>query len=181
MGEMNQGEAKSAHPIRSRMLVVLVVGFAVVLLLGYGFSSQGSAVGKVAPDFSLALFSGRQVSLGSLQASVVVVNFWASWCGPCREEADALEKVWREYRDKGVSFVGINLKDSQANARSFLEEFDITYPNGPDPYGRISRAYRVYGLPETFVIAREGRIVDRFIGAVTAEKLRASLDRALGG
>ncbi len=80
----------------------------------------------------------------------MVVDFWASWCVPCRQEAPLLEATWRAYRDQGVVFVGVNFQDEERAARRFLDEFGITFPNGPDPGSRIAIDYGVYGIPELF-------------------------------
>ena len=161
-----------------------IVGVAVVaflLLLSYGLlSGPGSAYLNEgpAPDFSLQLFDGRQLSLASLRDQVVVVNFWGSWCEPCREEAPILEKVWQEYQSQGVTFVGVAYKDTEGKARAFLEEFGITYPNALDPGNRVARAYRVQGVPETFFI-KDGEIASLYIGPLTEDQLVIRIERLL--
>jgi len=107
------------------------------------------------------------------------VNFWASWCVPCRDEAPALEKVWREYEDESVIFVGVDYKDVRSKAMGFIKEFNVTYPSGPDPYNRISRAYHITGVPETFLIAQDGRLAEWYIGPITETGLRAALEELL--
>ena len=160
------------------IITAAAIGF--LLILGYGLRPQfGSPIGAPAPDFTLTLFDGGELSLADRRGSVVVVNFWASWCPPCRDEAPALEKVWREYEDKGVVFVGVDFKDVTTKAMAFIEEFDITYPNGPDPYNRISRAYRITGVPETFLIAKDGRLAMWYRGPITEAGLRAALEELL--
>lgn len=147
--------------------------------MGYGFISQGPIEEGPAPDFTLSLFNSGELSLGELQGQVVVVNFWASWGVPCRSEADALERAWREYADSGVVFIGVNTNDVTVKAMAFIEEFAITYPNGPDAYGRIARAYRLTGVPETFFISEEGEVTERHIGAINEAELGVVLDRLL--
>lgn len=110
----------------------------------------------------------------------MVVNFWASWCYPaCYEEAPVLESGWREYRDRGVVFVGVNIQDTEPKAREFLSLFNHTFPNGPDPRGLISVDYGVYGVPETFFIDRTGTIRAKQVGAVTEAVLRQKLEPLL--
>jgi cytochrome c biogenesis protein CcmG/thiol:disulfide interchange protein DsbE len=160
------------------IITAAAIGF--LLILGYGLRSQFvSPIGAPAPDFTLSLFDGGELSLADRRGLVVVVNFWASWCSPCRDEAPALERVWREYEDKGVVFVGVNVNDITAKATAFIEEFNITYPNGPDPYDRISRAYHTTGVPETFLIAKDGRLAKWYRGPITEAGLRAVLEELL--
>jgi cytochrome c biogenesis protein CcmG/thiol:disulfide interchange protein DsbE len=154
------------------------IGF--VLILGYGLRPQFvSPIGAPAPDFTLSLFDGGELSLADLRGLVVVVNFWASWCAPCRDEAPVLERIWREYKDKGAILVGVNVNDVTTKAMAFIEEFNITYPNGPDPYNRISRAYGITGVPETFLIAKDGRLAKHYIGPISDARLRAALEELL--
>ena len=161
-----------------------IVGVAVVaffLLLSYGLlSGPGSAPLNEgpAPDFSLQLLDGDQLSLTSLPDQVIVVNFWGSWCEPCREEAPILEKVWQEYQGQDVIFIGIAYKDTEGKARAFLDEFDITYPNALDPGNRVARAYRVQGVPETFFI-KNGEITSLYIGPLTEDQLVTRIERLL--
>lgn len=158
--------------------VAAVIGF--LLVLGYGLRTQFvPLIGAPAPNFTLSLFEGGELSLKELHGQVVVVNFWASWCLPCRDEAPILERVWREYKDKGVVFVGVNVNDITAKAMAFIEEFDITYPNGPDLYSRISRAYRITGVPETLFITSDGQVTERHIGPISEAKLRTALEELL--
>ncbi len=119
-----------------------------------------------APAFRLATLEGRTLDLGELRGRPVVLNFWASWCGPCKEEAPLLERVWKTYRDRGLVVVGVNIQDLEADARRFVRENGITYPNVRDRDGRVNRAYGVTGVPETFFIDPAGRIVRKFPGAV---------------
>jgi cytochrome c biogenesis protein CcmG/thiol:disulfide interchange protein DsbE len=160
--------------------IIAAVAIGFLLILGYGLRSQSvSLIGAPAPDFTLSLFDGRELSLADLRGSVVVVNFWASWCVPCRDEAPVLERVWREHEDQGVVFVGVNFRDVPAKAMAFIEEFDITYPNGLDPYNRVSRAYGITGVPETFLIARDGHVVEHYIGPVSEAGLSSALEEVL--
>ncbi len=133
---------------------------------------------RQAPDFALTLFSGESLRLADLRGTPVVVNFWASWCPPCRQEAPLLERTWRAYRARGVTFVGVDIWDSDADARRFLRDFAITYPNGPDP-GAVALDYGLTGIPETYFIDRDGQVVRKWIGPFTEESLRALLDELL--
>jgi cytochrome c biogenesis protein CcmG, thiol:disulfide interchange protein DsbE len=139
-----------------------------------------SAKGRVypAPDFSLTLFDGSKLALSDLRGRAVVLNFWASWCPPCREEARDMERVWQAYRDRGVVFLGVNIQDSEQNARAFMEEFGISYPNGQDT-SAIASSYGLTGIPETFFITGDGQVNRRWIGAIGERQLSAFIDELL--
>lgn len=160
--------------------IIAAVAIGFLLILGYGLRARsGSRIGDPAPDFTLSLFDGGELSLADRRGAVVVVNFWASWCPPCRDEAPALERVWQEYEDRGVLFVGVSYKDVDSKATAYIEEFDITYPNGPDPYGRIAVSYGITGVPETFLIDEYGRLVKHYVGPINESELRAVLEEIL--
>ena len=121
----------------------------VIVLLAYGFRTDPRAiptplVGKPAAAFRLKTFDGPEISLEGLRGRVVVINFWASWCYPaCYEEAPVLERGWRAYKDREVMLVGINIQDKEEPAKRFLAQFGHTFPNAPDPAGRVSVDYGV--------------------------------------
>lgn len=139
------------------------------------------AVGQVrpAPDFDVTLFSGQTRRLSELRGRPVVVNFWASWCPPCRDEAPIFERVWRDYQGKGVEFIGLDIWDTETEAKKFLERYSLTYPNAPDPRGKTAVEYGVFGIPETFFVDREGQIVRRWNGPLNEDKLRAFIEEIL--
>lgn len=164
-----------------RIAVWAVVGLVLVFLalgLVNAFASQPTS-GK-APDFTLTTFDGEQYRLSDLRGRVVVINFWASWCGPCEEEAPDLQAAWEAYRDEGVMFLGVDYVDSEEKALAYLERFGITYPNGPDLGTRISDLYNIKGVPETFIVNPEGEIVFFAMRPLTYEELSAEIEKALG-
>ncbi len=138
-----------------------------------------------APDFVLRSLDGeKELRLSSLRGKAVVLNAWASWCIPCKEEAPYLEQVWRDGRDRGVVVVGLNAKDLRSDARRFVSRYDLTFPVVRDGSGDTIREWGVTGFPETFVLDRDGRVVEAFAGAVNSdedrERLSSSIERALG-
>ena len=168
----------------SRWLVPLAV-IPVLALLAYGFRTNpreipSPLVGKPAAGFALKTFDGQDVALEKLRGKVVVLNFWASWCFPaCYDEAPALARAWEQYRKRDMVLIGVNIQDKEEPARKFLESFKHTFPNAPDPAGRVSVDYGVYGVPETFFIDRKGRIRAKHVGAITDEDFRREVERLL--
>jgi cytochrome c biogenesis protein CcmG/thiol:disulfide interchange protein DsbE len=113
----------------------------------------------------LISFSGERYRLQDYQGSVVLVNFWASWCESCKPEARDLERAYQYYLERGdVLFLGVDYVDTEPEALAYIEEFQITYPNGPDLRTEISQAYRIRGVPETFIIDQQGNISHVRIG-----------------
>lgn len=163
-------------------IISAAVGLGLLTLLTIAFLSADNGhprQGDPAPDFSLTLLDGSEVSLSDLRGHVVVLNFWASWCSPCRTEAPVLQRAWETYKDRGVLFLGTSYHDAGGASQAFIEEFGITYPNGVDLRGRISRAYAVTGVPETFIIDRDGRVAWFLIGEVQADALARQLEQLL--
>lgn len=175
--------------MRRRLLIgaaVLTPALVVLALLGYGFTREtrdipSPLIGRPASAFTLALFDGGTIRLTDLRGKVVFVNFWASWCPPCRTEAPVLEEAWQKLKGTDVVFVGIDTQDKEEAARDFLEQFAITYPNGRDPGGKIAIDYGIWGLPESFFIDGEGRITYKHVGAIGWDTLLAKIDEARRG
>ncbi len=128
-------------------------------------------------DFTVNTFDGEKITLSKLTDKPVVLNFWASWCGPCREEAAELEIFWQKYKGR-IFFVGLNYKDNKKDALDFIKEFGITYPNAPDEEN-IAADFGLTGVPETFVLDTNGEITEHILGATTAKKLGAAVDKVL--
>lgn len=159
--------------------VLLVVGL--MALVGWRLATVklGQRASGPAPDFSLTGFDGRVVTLSQLRGRVVVINFWASWCQPCRQEAAYLERTWRKYANKGVVFIGVDWSDTEKEARAYLQEFGITYLSGPDLGTRISQAYRIQGVPETYYVDKTGQLRGVKIGPLDAPELDDKIDALL--
>jgi peroxiredoxin len=130
------------------------------------FGQKKSAVGYLAPDFSLRNLKGNYQSLDSFSGQVVVLNFWATWCVPCRVEMPSFEKLYRRYRSEGVTVLAVTLdKKSEKNIKSFVEEYELSFPVLLDEEGKVERLYPSMTIPFTYVIDRDGRIVARVDGA----------------
>ena len=165
-----------------------LVVVALLALLWFGLQQKEIAGSKVvnvpfkqAPDFSLTLFDGSTFKLSDTLATgkPVVVNFWASWCGPCADEAPALQAAFRRNADK-VTFVGVNVEDTDADAQAFLSKYGVSYPNGSSNAGPISILYGMRGVPETYFIAPDGRLIRKWntLTAADLDQFLAELQRA---
>ena len=130
--------------------------------------SEHRAAGD-APPFTFTTFEGETISLDDLRGQGVVLNFWASWCDPCRDEAALLENTWRREQGNGIVFIGLDYLDQEPAAKAYLAEFGITYPNGPDLRSDAARRYGIKGVPETFFIDPEGNITEIVIGPIVSE------------
>ena len=155
-------------------------------LLAYGFTRDARhipspLIATQAPPFTLTLFSGEKIRSEDLVGKAIILNFWASWCIPCRAEAHTLESAWHKYKNQRVVFIGVNIQDKEEDARAFIKEFSITYVNGPDASGKIAIDYGVWGIPETFFIDPQGRITYKHAGEITTPIVEAKLSEALKG
>jgi cytochrome c biogenesis protein CcmG/thiol:disulfide interchange protein DsbE len=173
---------------RNRWLAVGGVLTAVAiltLLLAFGLSRDPTAIrspliGKAAPAFTLrTLDGGEVVKLSDFRRRVVVVNFWASWCAECRVEHDDLAAAWDRYRDQRVVLVGIAFQDRTSASLAYLGELGGDWPQLSDPGDQTALAYGVYGVPETFVVGPDGRVVGKQVGAVSYAWLTTEVDRLL--
>ncbi|UCC63391.1 MAG: TlpA family protein disulfide reductase [Anaerolineae bacterium] len=153
------------------LAAVLLVALLALLAWGLRLRAASPVESGPAPGFTLTTFDGETIALSELRGQVVIVNFGASWCPPCRDEAPYLEATWRKYRDRGVVLIGVDYVDAEPNALAYLEEFDITYPNGPDVGQKISQAYHVKGVPETFYVDKQGQLRGLKIGPLSPPEL----------
>ena len=172
-------------PAAGRRRIGTILTFALILallgLLAWGLRKvqAGPRDSGMAPDFSITGFDGRTVTLSELRGQVVIVNFWASWCPPCREEAAYLEQTWRKYEDMGVVFIGVDWVDTEKEALAYIDEFDITYINGPDIGTRAAQAYNIQGVPETFFVAKNGELRGVHIGPLKSPQLDEKIEELL--
>ena len=130
------------------------------------FNAKKSSVGYFAPSFKLRNIKGNYESLESYRGEVVVLNFWATWCAPCRIEMPSFEKLYRRYRSEGVTVLAITLdKNSENKIKSFVDEYGLSFPILLDEKGEVERLYPSMTIPFTYIIDRQGRIVARVDGA----------------
>ena len=184
--------------MRVRIQMAALGAVALLALTGCssGSSSEATGTSFVAGDGSIVLLDpaervaapslvgttldGQQLSSAGLAGDVLVVNVWASWCAPCRSEAPSLERLSKEFADQGVSFIGLNTRDSDTSARSFVERFGITYPNVIDRDGILQLGFRdslpPRAIPSTLVMDRSGRVAARVLGAVSESSLRGVIE-----
>jgi cytochrome c biogenesis protein CcmG/thiol:disulfide interchange protein DsbE len=180
-----------------RVLAIGTVGLFIVLLV-YGITTTApddtidrrlaDSRSAPAPGFALEVLergvlpprlerklnpamADGELALEEVRGAPVMLNFWASWCIPCREEAPRLQRGWERWGKQGVLFLGLDMQDLRSDARSFLREFRITYPTIRDPGKEVSRRYGATGIPETYFITARGRVVAHAIGAMSSEQL----------
>ncbi|MAT96250.1 MAG: hypothetical protein CL608_03830 [Anaerolineaceae bacterium] len=179
------GETLAEKESPRRFSLGTVISFGLILgflaLLGWGLVqvNNGQVDSGMAPDFTITSFDGETINLSELRGQVVIINFWASWCPPCREEAAYLEATWRKYQNRDVIFIGVDYVDTEKEALAYLEEFDITYFNGADVGTRISHDYRIDGVPETYYVAKNGELRGVKIGPLVPPELDEKIEELL--
>jgi cytochrome c biogenesis protein CcmG/thiol:disulfide interchange protein DsbE len=144
------------------ILLAFLILAVFMALIGWGLSRSmrgALQLGNPAPAFELKTFDGQSIKTADYSGKVIVTNFWASWCQPCEAEARELEAAYQHFQPAGdVIFLGLAYVDTEPNSLAYLEKFNITYPNGPDMATMISQQYGVRGVPETFIIDRQGNL-----------------------
>ncbi|MEE9542658.1 MAG: TlpA disulfide reductase family protein [Thermodesulfobacteriota bacterium] len=160
----------------------LLILFAVLLGCTASDDSEANSREIEAEEFrpfTIASFEGKAIDTAKMRGEVIVVNFWASWCGPCKMEAKDLEAIYIKYRSKGVSFVGVAIDDTLENARGFIERYQVTYPNAFDSDNRLAAEYEIFAVPTTYVIDREGWNTFTHRGAISRSQLENAIKRVL--
>jgi cytochrome c biogenesis protein CcmG/thiol:disulfide interchange protein DsbE len=162
--------AEKTGRLRGWQIAVFAVVLLLLALVAFQMRRNGPLAagpvgqGEAAPDFTLTSFDGETFKLADLRGKVVLINFWASWCIPCEQEAAALENAWRHYQGQDVVFIGVAYVDTETASRAFMERFGVTYPNGPDLGTAISHAYRIKGVPETYIVDKTGTLAVTKVG-----------------
>jgi len=164
------------------VLFLALIAMAAACTKGAGASDDplgAKRMSSPAPALAGEDLDGDTVALADLRGGVVVVNFWATWCDPCRDEQPALERVRRAYQGRGVEFLGVDERDDLAAARAWIEEFEVTYPSIQDPSGSWADDFELFGYPDTFVIDASGTIRWAVYGQTSEGQLRQLIDRVL--
>jgi cytochrome c biogenesis protein CcmG/thiol:disulfide interchange protein DsbE len=181
---MSDKQPKGGRPAgRQNRTWILVAAVVLLAAAAIGYAALGAQqpalkVGQPAPAFSATTREGLKIDSQQLKNNVVVVNFFASWCKPCQEEAAGLEAVWKEYRQRNVFFLGVTYQDTEAKVTEFLKTHGVSYLIANDD-GTLSKKFGITGVPETYIISRDGNLAFKAIGPVAADELRAELNKTL--
>lgn len=154
-------------------ILVFLIGYAVFNAINPNDAKEGVSEGNAAPDFELTTLDGEQMSLSSLQGKKVILNFWATWCPPCRSEMPDMQKIQEDYSDE-VVIAAVNLTSSEKNVetvKNFVEELELSFPVLLDEKGKINNQYEVMSYPTSYIIDENGIIGTKFVGAMTYEQM----------
>jgi cytochrome c biogenesis protein CcmG/thiol:disulfide interchange protein DsbE len=164
---------KRKFPVTAMIIALLFLGgFLAFLYFGLERTYQGPVtVGQKVKPFALQTFDGEIINTSEQENKVILVNFWASWCKPCESEAAFLQQAWQHYQPGGeVLFLGVDYVDTEPEAKASLAKFGITFPNGPDLGTRISQEFRIRGVPETYIIKKDGTLAYIQVGPFSSLK-----------
>lgn len=174
-----------------KLLIILAsTGLVLVLVIAGALLMQGnsssvtpsespSATREIAPSFALALLDGQSFQLSDYKGKPVLINFFASWCLPCREEMPILVKASQEYAARGVVFLGIAIDDTEEKMKQFIVRYNVTFPVGLDKTADLQKAFGLYGIPTTYFIDKQGVVNYFHSGTVTEALLKHELDKLL--
>ena len=173
-----------------RLKTILVAILALLLVSGLvmagcassapSASAEGTEVGKLAPDFQLPGLDGQMVSLSDFRGKVVLLNFWATWCGPCRAEMPFLQQVHEERSGEGLVILAVNIGESQSEVEEFMESLNLSFLTVLDTSQKVARQYNIRGIPTTFFIDKDGVIQDFKIGSFSSKsEITTRLDKVI--
>lgn len=146
------------------LAILALVGWGIVTILKKDFGS-GPKVGAMAPNFSLPNMEGEKISLDSFRGKAVLVNFWATWCGPCRQEVPSLEALYQKFKDRGLVVLGVSVDDEGWDTiRTFLKTVRVTFPIVLDEDQKVSENYETFRIPETYLVNPQGEIAGKIVG-----------------
>lgn len=178
--------------VKSEKIFLRTFGAIILILALFGFygcesggkekDSTRAALpneGEILPAFKLKTLAGGEFSSDGQKGKPMVINFFASWCAPCRAEAASFEKTYLVFKELGVEYVGVAVQDSPESVKKFVDEFGLTFPVGLDDSGDISRQYKIYGLPKTFIVGKDGRCSFIHTGALSVEELTNEVKKVL--
>ena len=189
--ETDKGEERGMTAKRKviafAVMGIIVFGFFGLLALGLINKSPVTGrsgvtrVGKAAPDIAMPLINGGEFQMSEYAGRPMIVNFWASWCPPCRDESPGFERTWRRFSDSGFLMVGVDIQDTVEDGLAYTREFDLTFVNGTDMDGKITVEYGVIGLPVTFFIGADGIVKGRWVGALPEDRLVGWVEALIEG
>ena len=195
--EWRQEECRKQLPFLSRLklfLIVVIPFLSLCILMGWALIKSGgqpagiavnSTFGAIdvakrpANNFTLTRLNGESIQLSELRGKIVLIDFWSSWCPPCRAEASALSAAYELYLEMGVEFVCVAIWDSEKSVKQFIDEHQVSYPNGIDNSGSIAIDYGLTGIPEKYLVDREGMLIGKFLGPMSLGRINAVLQEAI--
>jgi cytochrome c biogenesis protein CcmG/thiol:disulfide interchange protein DsbE len=183
LNEVEEQEKRRSLPVWViAAAFLLLAGFLVLIALGLGRVQSGPiVVGQKVPNIELSSFNNQVFRTSEMKNKIIVINFWASWCKPCEQEAAELEQAWQHFKPEGrVVFLGVDYVDTEPEALHYLQQFKISYPNGPDLRTSISQMFRIRGVPETYIIDQAGKLAYIKIGPFSSlEEITSIIDPLL--
>lgn len=171
---------KTRYWVRLTLVLVMagLIGFAIYQAIADD-RPEGPTVGEEAPDFELATLDGKKVKLSELRGKGVLVNFWATWCPPCREEMPAIQEMYEKYEPLGFEVVAVNIAESDVTAEAFARQLNLTFPIVMDRERDVVRLYRVGPLPSSYFIDPEGKVHTKFTGEINIAQLEPLINEIL--
>lgn len=178
---MKRGTVSPAKRVTSLAIIIVIVGLAAAFFALRGETGPPVDIGSPAPDFTLGQLGNGYLTLSDLEGKVVMLNFWATWCGPCREEMPAMQNVYERYRDQGFEIVAINLQETEVAVKGFINQLGVNFPVVYDLTGEVFDTYLVRPLPTSYFIDSTGTIRFLYIGPMSEEDIEQRVQFLLRG